>query len=365
MANADCLPCYVIQEFLPLAEYYNSKSRIEEEEADWFGAEANGFIIPIDLSYHKILKRRLAKMRKDSQSPSPSPKRNGRNQSKNAVSALEINFAAKLEALRELTVKLHCANSRDCDIRSITINEVDSCILYFSRGKLRELPSRIHLQMIMFGYTPHQKRIIALSKSIEDKMKCIESIDKMKEIRKNRADEHRNHSPNQSINNTSKLQKLKTRQKAYAVKHGDKSGKLMNSGFVESGNLQWTPPMTMDVLFYRLSLCADRTKHTLSYETSFDEIAMVYQKSKECLFNDAMNIIGNKIKVKPKNDWYQTPYHGHPVYIAMHATATCCRICLGQWFNISEKGTLTITQMKYIASVLLKWIELNCPPQFA
>ena len=43
---------------------------------------------------------------------------------------------------------------------------------------------------------------------------------------------------------------------------------------------------------------------------------MVYNENKNELFSD-------KIKIKPKNDWYQTPDNGHPVYIAMHATGTC------------------------------------------
>jgi len=30
----------------------------------------------------------------------------------------------------------------------------------------------------------------------------------------------------------------------------------------------------------------------------------------------------------PKNDGKQTPMKNHPVFIAQHATATCCRKCL-------------------------------------
>ena len=31
----------------------------------------------------------------------------------------------------------------------------------------------------------------------------------------------------------------------------------------------------------------------------------------------------------PRNDGKQTPMKGHPVFIAQHATATCCRVGLG------------------------------------
>lgn len=34
------------------------------------------------------------------------------------------------------------------------------------------------------------------------------------------------------------------------------------------------------------------------------------------------------------NDGKQTPMRGHPVFIAQHATATCCRGCLAKWHKI-------------------------------
>lgn len=194
----------------------------------------------------------------------------------------------------------------------------------------------------MFGYTPHKKKIIEISKHINEFMAEIDLQNKLKTLRK--------------ANQICACYSVEQQQNVRVQKQ--KKHKV-----VAESNIDWMPPMSVDTLFYRLSLCSDRTKHTLSYEQTFDEISMVYTKTKEELFNDAMQIIGEKIKIKPKNDWYQTPYHGHPVYIAMHATASCCRICLGQWYNISERGTLTIVQMKYIADILLKWIDLNCPQQ--
>ncbi len=37
---------------------------------------------------------------------------------------------------------------------------------------------------------------------------------------------------------------------------------------------------------------------------------------------------------EPRNDGRQTPYRGHPVFVAQHATATCCRTCLERWHDI-------------------------------
>ena len=36
------------------------------------------------------------------------------------------------------------------------------------------------------------------------------------------------------------------------------------------------------------------------------------------------------------NDGRQTPMRGHPVFVAQHATATCCRGCLEKWHHILQ-----------------------------
>jgi Domain of unknown function (DUF4186) len=36
----------------------------------------------------------------------------------------------------------------------------------------------------------------------------------------------------------------------------------------------------------------------------------------------------------PPKDGKQTPLRGHPVFVAQHATATCCRSCLSKWHGI-------------------------------
>jgi len=43
----------------------------------------------------------------------------------------------------------------------------------------------------------------------------------------------------------------------------------------------------------------------------------------------------------PKNDGKQTPMRGHPVFIAQHATATCCRKCIQKWHGIEKGRALT------------------------
>ncbi len=63
----------------------------------------------------------------------------------------------------------------------------------------------------------------------------------------------------------------------------------------------------------------------------------------------------------PDNDGKQTPMRGHAVFIAQHATATCCRGCLAKWHGIGKGAELTSEQVAYIAEVITAWIKQKCP----
>ena len=56
------------------------------------------------------------------------------------------------------------------------------------------------------------------------------------------------------------------------------------------------------------------------------------------------------------NDGKQTPMRGHPVFIAQHATATCCRGCLEKWHHIPKDKILTEEEVSYIVDIILSWI---------
>lgn len=57
------------------------------------------------------------------------------------------------------------------------------------------------------------------------------------------------------------------------------------------------------------------------------------------------------------NDGKQTPMKGHPVFIAQHATATCCRGCLYKWHKISAGKDLSNEEKEYVVNIIMKWIE--------
>ena len=59
----------------------------------------------------------------------------------------------------------------------------------------------------------------------------------------------------------------------------------------------------------------------------------------------------------PRNDGKQTPMRGHPVFIAQHATACCCRGCLYKWHKIPKNVELSKEQKDYIVEVIMTWIK--------
>ena len=56
------------------------------------------------------------------------------------------------------------------------------------------------------------------------------------------------------------------------------------------------------------------------------------------------------------NDGKQTPMRGHPVFIAQHATATCCRGCLKKWHDIPKGRELTDKEQEYVVSIIMNWL---------
>ena len=73
----------------------------------------------------------------------------------------------------------------------------------------------------------------------------------------------------------------------------------------------------------------------------------------------AYDFITDRIKpAKPYKDGSQTPMQQvHPVFIAQHATATCCRSCLKKWYKIPKGIELTDSEVNYIVSIIICWIK--------
>ncbi|MBW1692224.1 MAG: DUF4186 family protein [Deltaproteobacteria bacterium] len=59
----------------------------------------------------------------------------------------------------------------------------------------------------------------------------------------------------------------------------------------------------------------------------------------------------------PKNDGKQTPMKGHPVFVAQHATATCCKKCIRKWHGIEIDRKLTGEEIGFLVDLIIGWIQ--------
>ena len=64
---------------------------------------------------------------------------------------------------------------------------------------------------------------------------------------------------------------------------------------------------------------------------------------------------------EPPNDGKQTPWRNHPVFVAQHATATCCRGCLEKWHDIPKKRELDDAEKRHIIEIIGRWLSNYCP----
>ena len=58
----------------------------------------------------------------------------------------------------------------------------------------------------------------------------------------------------------------------------------------------------------------------------------------------------------PPNDGKQTPMRGHPVFVAQHACACCCRDCLAKWWKVPRGVSIDPDRQSGIVDFLMAWI---------
>ena len=88
------------------------------------------------------------------------------------------------------------------------------------------------------------------------------------------------------------------------------------------------------------------------------QIAYINEKGMETIRKHCEDIISERLsEADPKNDGKQTPMKGHPVFIAQHACACCCRGCLNKWYHVPTHVELTKIQQEKIVNLLMAWID--------
>lgn len=88
------------------------------------------------------------------------------------------------------------------------------------------------------------------------------------------------------------------------------------------------------------------------------ERAMWQEKGEVVIREHAYDLLRKRLApAHPPKDGKQTPWRGHPVFVAQHATATCCRTCLMRWHNIPRGRALTEAELDYTVGVIAAWLE--------
>jgi hypothetical protein len=81
-------------------------------------------------------------------------------------------------------------------------------------------------------------------------------------------------------------------------------------------------------------------------------------KGLETIKDHAFDFVNSRVAPDfPKNDGKQTPMRGHPVFIAQHATATCCRKCIQKWHRIEKGRPLNAAEVDYVVALIMGWIK--------
>jgi hypothetical protein len=111
-----------------------------------------------------------------------------------------------------------------------------------------------------------------------------------------------------------------------------------------------------DELFRALSRSAFRSRFLLREK----ERLYLREKGMETVLEHARQFITDRLAAaEPVNDGKQTPMRNHPVFIAQHATATCCRGCLEKWHGIPKGRPLSQAEIDYIIGVIEHWLRLQ------
>ena len=88
------------------------------------------------------------------------------------------------------------------------------------------------------------------------------------------------------------------------------------------------------------------------------ELDYLRKKGMREVLNHAAEFIEKRLApAHPVNDGKQTPWRNHPVFVAQHATATCCRECLQKWHQIPKGNALTAGEQGYIVEVIGAWLS--------
>ena len=101
-----------------------------------------------------------------------------------------------------------------------------------------------------------------------------------------------------------------------------------------------------------------KSKFRSKFKLSQKDREYITTKGLETIKDHAYQFINSRVApAYPNNDGKQTPMKGHPVFIAQHGTATCCRKCIQKWHGIVKGRALNAQEIDFIVALVMGWIE--------
>ncbi len=101
-----------------------------------------------------------------------------------------------------------------------------------------------------------------------------------------------------------------------------------------------------------------KSKFRSGFHLDEKNVKYIDEKGLDVIRSHAADFVAKRLApAEIPNDGKQTPMRGHPVFVAQHACACCCRGCLNKWYRVPQGRALTETEQRRIVNLLMAWIE--------
>lgn len=101
-----------------------------------------------------------------------------------------------------------------------------------------------------------------------------------------------------------------------------------------------------------------KSKFRSGFHLTKKDIDYINEKGLDVIRTHAADFVEKRLApAEIPNDGKQTPMRGHPVFVAQHACACCCRGCLNKWYRVPQGRALTRTEQQKTVNLLMAWIE--------
>ena len=124
------------------------------------------------------------------------------------------------------------------------------------------------------------------------------------------------------------------------------------AGFIDETRCNMAPPESLNDRISHSLNSLKKSKFRSKFHLNQKDRDYIATKGLETITEHAFQFINSRIAPAfPKNDGKQTPMKNHPVFIAQHATATCCRGCISKWHGIEKGRALSEAEVDFFAGV--------------